>query len=121
MILGIGTDIIQIPRIEKLVEKYKDSLAERILSEAEIDLYYQKPIADRGAFLAKRFSAKEAISKAFGVGIGEHLGFKDITISNDNSGKPEAKVVRSIAQDKQIYISISDDYPIAVAFAVISK
>lgn len=120
MIIGIGTDIVQIPRIEEMAKKYKDGFPKRILSSGEIIEYEKKSEKEKTAFLAKRFAAKEAIAKAFGVGIGEDMTFQDIEISNDKSGKPSAIVKSEIGQNKEIFISISDDYPIAVAFAVVS-
>lgn len=125
MIIGIGTDIVQIKRIEKIFAKYGDSFKARILSNSEIEKYDSLESHNHSRFLAKRFAAKEAISKAFGTGICGRLAFKDIIISNDEMGKPVAQ----IAPDKlahfgdknlQIDLSIADDYPIAIAFSVIS-
>jgi len=121
MIYGIGTDIVQIPRIEKLLSKYKNQFVERILSKSELEQLLELPAIKHASFLAKRFAAKEAIVKAFGVGIGSEIKFHDIVISNDILGKPLAKIVSSIAKDKKISLSISDDYPIAIAFVVISQ
>jgi holo-[acyl-carrier protein] synthase len=119
MIFGIGTDIIQIPRIHALYTKSGDKLAHKILSPSEIIEYSAITIAQKPAFLAKRFAAKESIAKAFGVGIGKDIAFCDIEILHDNLGKPLAKVHRDIALDKNIFLSISDDFPIVVAFAIV--
>jgi holo-[acyl-carrier protein] synthase len=121
MIFGIGTDIVQIPRIEKLLEKFGDDFAKKILFDTELDQYYTLPSEKKPSFLAKRFAAKEALAKAFGTGIGASIGFHDIIISNDGTGKPFANVTADIAKDKNISLSISDDYPIAIAFVVISQ
>jgi holo-[acyl-carrier protein] synthase len=121
MIIGIGTDIVQIPRIEKILGKYADEFPNKILCLEEVSEYHKKASKDKIPFLAKRFAAKEAIAKAFGFGIGQQIKFHDIEISNDDLGKPCAIVKNDIGQDKNILLSISDDYPIAIAFAVISK
>lgn len=117
MIIGIGTDIVQIPRIERLVEKFGRRFAERILSKGELEVYDRKVCK---AFLARRFAGKEALSKALGQGIGRPLRFTDITISNNELGKPEVMVDGNIGEGVKIEISLSDDYPTAIAFVVVS-
>jgi holo-[acyl-carrier protein] synthase len=121
MIIGIGTDIVQIPRIEKLLTKFNNNFVERILFGTELDQYNALANINKASFIAKRFAAKEAIAKAFGTGIGFQLRFHDIIISNDSLGKPSANIISDIAIGKNISISISDDYPIAIAFVVISQ
>jgi holo-[acyl-carrier protein] synthase len=121
MIIGVGTDIVQIPRIEKLLAKYKNNFVTRILYGTELDQYNALANVNKASFLAKRFAAKESIAKAFGTGISSQLGFHDIIISNDSLGKPSANIVSDIAVGKNISLSISDDYPIAIAFVVISQ
>lgn len=116
MLHGIGTDIVEIARIEQIGAK---KLAKKILSPAEIaaleglsdDKFLRK--------IAKRFAAKEAISKAFGTGIGAKLAFHDIEISNDAAGKPLASIAGR--KDLKIHLSISDEKTHAIAFAVIEK
>ncbi len=129
MILSVGADIVQIPRIEKIFCSYGDCFLKKILSLPEIETF--SSIASEQVkyqFLAKRFAAKEAISKAFGTGIGKYLNFTEITISNDRFGKPLVQVdnihnklaeLGYIIVDAKIHISLSDDYPVVVAFAVI--
>ena len=117
-IVGIGTDIVDIRRIEKLVAKTGwDKFAGKILSKEEIEALKPKQKND-ASHIAKRFAGKEAISKAMGTGIGE-LGFEDIIISNNSKGKPEA-TLRKVTNVK-IHISMSDEYPYAIAFAVIEQ
>lgn len=86
MILGIGIDLIEVSRIEASYEKFGERFLGRILLQGEIDycLSHRKP----GPFLAARFAAKEAISKAFGTGIGAQLGWKDMEIRRKESGEP---------------------------------
>jgi len=110
MINGIGTDIVEIARIEAAgVEK----LAKKILTPAEISALPKLTAAK----LAKRFAAKEAIAKAFGTGIGAKLACHDIEISNDELGKPKAKIKGR--GDLRIYLSLSDEEHYALAFAII--
>jgi holo-[acyl-carrier protein] synthase len=118
MITGIGTDIIDIRRIEKLIKKSGwESLAKKILSTEELKNLKPKQ-KNCAKHLAKRFAAKEAIAKATGTGIGANLSFQDITITSNNKNKPLAKIKN---RNVKIHISISDEHPFAVAFAVISR
>jgi holo-[acyl-carrier protein] synthase len=86
MILGVGIDLIEVSRIEASYEKFGERFVNRILLPAEIGycLTHKKP----GPFLAARFAAKEAISKAFGTGIGAQLGWHDMEIRRKKSGEP---------------------------------
>ena len=127
MIIGVGTDIVQIPRIEQLLKQYKSNFIERILEMREIERFNSLSNKIQANFLAKRFAAKEAIGKAFGVGISNtNLAFKDIAIFNDSLGKPYVEISQQklllLAPNQQpiINLSITDDYPITIAFCVIS-
>lgn len=83
LIFGIGTDILEISRFEKInIER----LSKRILTSLE--LYEFEKSKNQRLFLAKKFSIKESVAKAFGVGIGERLSFLDIEISKNSEGKP---------------------------------
>lgn len=86
MILGIGIDIIEVARIQASHERFGERFLNRILLPNEISycLSYKAP----GPFLAARFAAKEAISKAFGTGIGAHLGWQDMEVGRKESGEP---------------------------------
>ncbi|MEY4463529.1 MAG: 4-phosphopantetheinyl transferase [Pseudomonadota bacterium] len=122
MLIGIGTDIVQIPRIEKILHSYPELFAKRILASKELRQFVLLDKTSHTTFLAKRFAAKEAVSKAFGVGIGQGINFKDITILNDDLGKPIVEVNSSYTKKYSsfnIHLSLSDDYPVCVAFAVI--
>jgi holo-[acyl-carrier protein] synthase len=116
MISAIGVDIVQIPRIEGIIERYQDALARRILVAHEQAQLALLPISKRPSFLAKRFAAKEAILKALGCGISKAFSFQDIEISNLATGAPVVKIKNSA---HQVLLSISDDYPTAIAFAVL--
>jgi len=124
MIIGIGTDIVQIPRIERILDKFGDVFLLRILHPKEYTKINTLKTEVKSNYLAKRFAAKEAISKALGSGISGGIRFKDIAIINDDMGKPIAYLEGNFApkmSDYKIDVSLSDDYPIAVAFVVISK
>ncbi len=86
MILGIGIDIIEVARIRSSYEKFGDRFLKRILHPNEIA--YCLSHRDPGPFLAARFAAKEAISKAFGTGIGAQLGWQDLEVARKESGEP---------------------------------
>lgn len=117
MIIGIGTDIVQIPRIERILKQYGSRFLEKILSTSE-----QEHNSHRisSSFLAKRFAAKEAVAKALGKGIGKPLRFKDISIINNDLGKPQVHVAGQ-PNNEIIELSLSDDYPVAIAFVVIHR
>lgn len=131
MIFGIGSDIVQIPRIEDLYLKKTDDFLNRIYGEKEIlSFNAKKNDKARYAYLAKRFAAKEAFAKALGTGFRNGLQFKDIEILNDNYGKPYISLndtaqnflISVIGENKKItyHISLSDDYPVAQAFVIIN-
>jgi holo-[acyl-carrier protein] synthase len=86
MILGIGIDIIEVGRIAASYERFGDRFLKRILHPGEISycLSHKAP----APFLAARFAAKEAISKAFGTGIGAELGWQDMEVCRKESGEP---------------------------------
>jgi holo-[acyl-carrier protein] synthase len=86
MILGTGIDIIEVTRIHASYEKFGERFINRILRSTEVAycLSHRNP----APFLAARFAAKEAISKAFGTGIGQHLGWQDMEVGREDSGKP---------------------------------
>src|SRR3989441_1065942 len=86
MILGVGIDIIEVDRIRASYEKFGERFLQRILRPAEIAycLSHKQP----APFLAARFAAKEAISKAFGTGIGGQLGWQDMEVGRKDTGEP---------------------------------
>lgn len=86
MILGIGADIIEVARVRAVVERHGDRFARRVLRPAEIE--YCRRFQDPWPHLAARFAAKEAISKAFGTGIGAELGWQDMEVAHRPGGQP---------------------------------
>ena len=126
-IFGIGTDIVNIKRMDNSLKKYGLSFKKKIFSKLEISYCEKKK--NSSAFYAKRFAAKEALSKALGTGIRKGINFKDIEILNDIFGKPSIKLKGSTAnylkkkiKNKKyfIYLSLSDDTPWAQATVVVS-
>ena len=89
-IFGIGTDIVNIKRIEKSIKSNGEKFKNKIFSKKEI-IYCEKK-KNPFPFYAKRFAAKEALSKAIGTGIRKDIKFKNIEISNNKKGKPSIKL-----------------------------
>lgn len=125
MIYGIGADLVNIKRIEDALFRFGDRFLHRILNEEEVFEYAKSSQPAR--FMAKRFAAKEAFSKAFGTGIGEIVGWHDIRVTHDAFGKPgietsdALKKVLAIKQIVHSHISITDETEQAIAFVVIEK
>ena len=126
-IFGIGTDIVNIKRMQKILRINNNNFKKRIFSNNEI-IYCEKKKYP-SSFYAKRFAAKEALSKALGTGIRKGINFKDIEIINNNYGKPTIKLRGSTASflkkkiknnKYSIYLSLSDDIPWAQATVIIS-
>jgi len=126
-IFGIGTDIVNIKRMEKSLNKYGNNFKKKIFSQNEIDYCENKK--NPSSFYAKRFAAKEALSKALGTGIKGNIIFKNIEILNNKKGKPSIKLkgpVNSFLKKKvknkkyDIHLSLSDDKPWAQATVIIS-
>ena len=126
-IFGIGTDIVNIKRIEHSLEKHGSSFKNRIFSKKEISYCEKKKNAS--AFYAKRFAAKEAFSKALGTGIRKGIYLKNIEIFNDAYGKPSIMLKGNLAnylkkkiksKKYDIHLSLSDDEPWAQATVIIS-
>ena len=126
-IFGIGTDIINIKRINNSIKKGGYNFKKKIFSDKEISYCERKK--NPSAFYAKRFAAKEAFTKALGTGIAKGISLKDIEIFNDTMGKPNIRLrgfannflKKKIKKNKyNIYLSLSDDEPWAQATVIIS-
>ncbi len=123
MILGVGIDIIEVARIVASLERFGHRFGERILSPDEIAycLGHQSP----APFVAARFAAKEAISKAFGTGIGAQLGWQDMEIAHRESGEPfvilhgKGEKLFEARRAKNIFVSISHTQQYAAVVAVL--
>ena len=126
-IFGIGTDIVNIKRMENSIKKSRNNFINKVFSKNEI-LYCEKKKNPFPSY-AKRFAAKEALSKALGTGIRKGINLKNIEITNDNLGKPSIELKGSTAvflkkkiktKKYSIYLSLSDDIPWALATVIIS-
>ncbi|USY55344.1 holo-ACP synthase [Bacillus sp. 1780r2a1] len=119
MIKGIGLDITELDRIEKLVKR-QPSFVTRILTKNEKVSYDKLQGKRQIEFLAGRFSAKEAYSKALGTGIGKELSFQDIEVLNEHSGKPVLYVLNR-NDNKDIHVSISHSQHYVVTQVIIES
>ncbi len=119
LIKGIGLDITELDRIEKLVKR-QPSFVTRILTKNEKVSYDKLQGKRQIEFLAGRFSAKEAYSKALGTGIGKELSFQDIEVLNEHSGKPVLYVLNR-NDNKNIHVSISHSQHYVVTQVIIES
>jgi holo-[acyl-carrier protein] synthase len=127
MIVGIGSDLIDIRRIEKSLERHGERFIRRIYTD--IEQARSEGRAARAASYAKRFAAKEACAKALGTGIAQGVYWRDMGVVNHASGKPTmaltggaAKWLATLlppAHRAEIHLTITDDYPLAQAFVII--
>lgn len=129
MILGLGSDLIDIRRVEKTLERFGDRFTMRCFTDVERRKSDRR--AQRAASYAKRFAAKEACAKALGTGVPRRgVHWRDLGVVNLPSGKPTMALTQGAAarledltpsgMKAQIDITITDDYPLAQAFVIIS-
>ena len=125
-ILGIGVDLIQNNRIKSLIKN--KSFLRRIFSNKEIK--FSDNIKNKTLYFAKRFAAKESLSKALGTGFRNNLNFSDIEVINDKMGKPNYLITKKITRLIQMkfkikkfncFLSISDEKKYSTAFAIIQS
>jgi holo-[acyl-carrier protein] synthase len=129
MILGIGSDIIDIRRIEQTLARFGDRFIHRIYTETERARAERRP-HERAATYAKRFAAKEACAKALGTGLKQGVFWRDMGVVNLPSGQPTMRLANGAARRLEqltpegmiphIHVSLTDDYPLAVGFVIIS-
>jgi len=125
MILGVGIDIIEVDRIRASHERFGDRFLKRILHPEEIAycLSHKAP----APFLAARFAAKEAISKAFGTGIGAQLGWQDMEVGRKESGEPfvilhaAGKQLLRERGGRVVHLSLSHTQHYAAAVAILES
>jgi holo-[acyl-carrier protein] synthase len=128
MILGIGSDIIDIRRVERTLERFGERFLERVFTEVERRKSDRR--VNRAASYAKRFAAKEACSKALGTGFSAGVFWRDMGVVNLPSGKPTMRLTGGALQrlqeitppgmEAQIDLSLTDDEPQAQAIVIIS-
>lgn len=116
---AIGIDIVDIERIRESLAKHRERFLARIFTPDELSYCLARP--DPTVHLAVRFAAKEAISKALGTGIGQHLGWQDISIVRTASGKPSvvfSEKANQLHGHPTIILSLSHTHTIAIASAL---
>lgn len=128
MIIGLGSDLIDIRRIEKTLEEYGERFLERIFTPVEREKSDKR--AARAASYAKRFAAKEACAKALGTGLRRGVFWRDMGVVNLPGGKPSLKLTNGALKRleeitpsgyrAQIDLTITDDFPLAQAVVIIS-
>lgn len=124
MIAGIGCDVVAHARIQRLVNKFGQKFAEKILAPVELACWQQQ--ARPVNYLAKRFAAKEAFAKALGTGFRDGLSLKHIAVVNNDLGAPVfqlsgvAKAVIEQRQIQQTLLSISDEREMSLAFVILN-
>jgi holo-[acyl-carrier protein] synthase len=127
MILGVGSDTIDIRRIEKTLGRYGDRFVGRVFTAIEREKSDRR--AQRAASYAKRFAAKEACSKALGTGFRRGVYWRDLGVINARSGKPTMvltggagewlKKLVPAGHEAHIHVTLTDDFPYAQAFVII--
>lgn len=125
MIFGIGTDIVEIDRIAKVIARHGDRFTEYILTDAESSEASRR--GDRIQFIAGRWAAKESVAKSLGCGLGGRCAWRDIEIVADENGAPSVRLsgagLRTMESNgiSRIFISISHERGHAIAMAVAER
>ncbi|MBZ9655078.1 holo-ACP synthase [Phyllobacterium lublinensis] len=127
MIIGIGSDLIDIRRIEKTLERHGQRFIDRVYTPVEQAKSERRK--QRAASYAKRFAAKEACAKALGTGLAQGVFWRDMGVVNLPSGAPTMKLANGAADRlnaitpsgyaSRIHLTITDDFPLAQAFVII--
>jgi holo-[acyl-carrier protein] synthase len=129
VIYGIGTDIIRIPRVEQALARHGERFAEKVLGPEELERYHRRKakVEARGIrFLATRFAAKEAFSKAIGLGMHMPMTWRAMQTLNAPSGKPivvTSGKLQAFMEEHQLtaQVTITDESDYAVAFVIVEK
>lgn len=125
MIYGIGVDLVKMPRIQAAMETWGERFQKKIYTENEQTFCLGRPNPTR--YWAMRFAAKEAFSKAIGLGMRQGVRWKDIEVSSDSFGKPElilhgrAREICLQAGIKNSFLTLSDEAEMAIAVVVLEK
>jgi holo-[acyl-carrier protein] synthase len=127
MIVGLGSDLIDIRRVERTLEKYGERFTHRVFTEIERAKSDKRAL--RAASYAKRFAAKEACAKALGTGMARGVFWRDMGVVNLPGGKPTMQLTGGAARRlatmlppghrASIHVTITDDFPLAQAFVII--
>ena len=129
MIYGVGTDICDVRRIGATFERRGERFAEKVLGPHEIEVFRQRlaKVESRGiSYLATRFSAKEAFSKAIGMGMRMPMTWRDCEVVKSPSGKPEIRLRGELAawfdaRGLRAHVSVSDETDYAASFVVVEQ
>jgi holo-[acyl-carrier protein] synthase len=125
MIAGIGTDLCDIGRVQRALDRFGDRFARKILVDAEYERFRRH--AKPAAYLAKRFAAKEAFSKAMGTGIHFPVNWHNVHIENERSGKPVLRFSPPLARLMEsrgitaAHVSLTDEIGMASAYVILEK
>lgn len=127
MIYGIGTDVCDVRRIRESLERHGDRFAQKVLGEKELATWRQRSARwpERGIrYLATRFSAKEAFSKAIGMGMRMPMTWRDCEVVKAPSGKPEIRLHGELkawfeARSLRAHVSVTDETDMAASFVVV--
>ncbi len=129
MIIGIGSDLCNIERIQKSLDRFGERFLARVFTDAERARAEKRPFTRAGTY-AKRFAAKEAFSKAVGTGFKQGVFMKDIGVVNKRSGQPTIALTGGARQKldeltpaghaAEIHLTMTDDFPFAQAFVIIT-
>ena len=125
MIYGVGTDVVELSRIQATLERFGDHFIDRLLMPEERELFERSKHPAR--FLAMRFAGKEASVKAMGTGFAHGVWIRDVGITSDSWGKPlviwseRGRAVCDRLGIGQGHVSLTDDAGLVVAFAVMEK
>jgi holo-[acyl-carrier protein] synthase len=122
VIHGVGTDIVAIARIERMLNEHGERAAAKLLASSEMERYRQAPRP--AAFLAKRFAAKEALGKALGLGLRDPATLHNIAVTSDGIGRPSFEYAPPLSEWMQAHrlrahLSLSDETDTAMAFVVV--
>ena len=121
-VVGVGTDLVQVERVRRVLERHGERFACRVLDHREMQRW--RTHADPGSYLARRWAVKEAAAKALGTGIGGSLGFHDLHVASTAAGAPQLEVTGRGAETARLlgvtrwHVSLSDDGGFALAFVL---
>lgn len=132
MIIGLGEDLVEIARIQRLIESQGDRFLQKCFTSSEIkQAKNHQTDARRVSYFAKRFAAKEACLKALGTGMREGLAWHDMTVGNDDLGRPILDVTGGVAeklnnltpdsQTSRVHITLSDEAGLAKATVILES
>ncbi len=125
MIAGIGTDLCDIGRVQRALDRFGERFARKILVDSELERFrrHRKP----AAYLAKRFAAKEAFSKAMGTGIRSPVSWHNVRVENERSGKPVLRFSEALGALLEsrgivaVHVSLTDEIGMAAAYVILER